>query len=84
MSDPLGHLHRVHHMWAFKDLEDRKASRELAWQEADWARTVSMTGTHICISQVEMSLLFTPGTLVKLVQMMDARIMTPLKASPMN
>ena len=29
-------LNRVVHIWAFKDMEDRRLSREKWWQDADW------------------------------------------------
>lgn len=38
-----GTLHRVHHIWAFKDLADRKVSREAAWVENGWSKTVART-----------------------------------------
>jgi hypothetical protein len=31
-----GPLNRVVHIWSFKDMEDRRSSREKWWQDADW------------------------------------------------
>jgi NIPSNAP len=31
-----GRLNRVVHIWAFKDLEDRRQSRERWWQDKEW------------------------------------------------
>lgn len=36
----LGPLHTVHHMWAYKNLEERKKTREAAWETDGWAQTV--------------------------------------------
>lgn len=39
----LGDLNTVHHMWAYSDLEERKITREQAWQVDGWPQTVSQT-----------------------------------------
>jgi len=39
----VGRLHLVHHMWQYPNLEERKETREKAWQIDGWAETVSKT-----------------------------------------
>ncbi|CAI2161990.1 5060_t:CDS:10 [Funneliformis geosporum] len=39
----LGALNFVHHMWQYPDLENRKITREQAWQVDGWAETVYKT-----------------------------------------
>ncbi|CAJ0758268.1 22331_t:CDS:2 [Entrophospora sp. SA101] len=39
----LGLLNRVHHMWQYPDLENRKITREKAWEVDGWAETVYKT-----------------------------------------
>ncbi|KAL7417723.1 hypothetical protein BDY24DRAFT_346949 [Mrakia frigida] len=39
----VGHLHTVHHLWAYSDMEDRKAIREKAWTLSGWSDTVKQT-----------------------------------------
>ncbi|KAJ1922346.1 hypothetical protein H4219_000208 [Mycoemilia scoparia] len=39
----LGDLNQVHHLWAHKDLQTRKETREKAWKEDGWAKTVYNT-----------------------------------------
>src|SRR5579872_849736 len=34
-----GSLNREIHIWAFKDMEDRRRSREKWWQDADWTES---------------------------------------------
>ncbi len=34
-----GLLSRVVHLWSFKDLEDRRQSRERWWQDKEWTET---------------------------------------------
>lgn len=60
----LGDLNYVHHMWHYPDLNDRKITRESAWQVDGWAQTVYNT--------------------VRLVENMNATILTPLTFSPLK
>ncbi|CAJ0748480.1 24100_t:CDS:10, partial [Entrophospora sp. SA101] len=39
----LGSLNCVHHMWQYPDLENRKITREKAWEVDGWAETVYKT-----------------------------------------
>jgi hypothetical protein len=39
----VGRLHEVHHMWQHKDLQDRKDTREKAWQVDGWSETIHKT-----------------------------------------
>ncbi|CAJ0837880.1 16224_t:CDS:10 [Entrophospora sp. SA101] len=39
----LGFLNCVHHMWQYPDLENRKITREKAWEVDGWAETVYKT-----------------------------------------
>lgn len=39
----VGRLHVVHHMWQYKDLNQRKLMREKAWSQQGWPETVVKT-----------------------------------------
>ncbi|XP_065904426.1 protein NipSnap homolog 1-like [Dysidea avara] len=39
----IGQIHQVHHMWAYKDLKDRKETRQLAWEQPGWDECVRQT-----------------------------------------
>ncbi|CED84297.1 NIPSNAP1 protein [Phaffia rhodozyma] len=39
----VGRLHVVHHMWQFKDMQERKEVREKAWAISGWSDTVTQT-----------------------------------------
>ncbi|RCI03955.1 hypothetical protein CU098_010617 [Rhizopus stolonifer] len=39
----LGELNTVYHMWTYPDLQDRKTTREDAWNTEGWAETVHKT-----------------------------------------
>ncbi|KAI8505224.1 Nipsnap [Branchiostoma belcheri] len=39
----IGPLYCVHHLWAYKDLQARKATRESAWRKPGWDQCVSYT-----------------------------------------
>ncbi|KDN53100.1 NIPSNAP-domain-containing protein [Tilletiaria anomala UBC 951] len=39
----VGHLHTVMHLWAYPSLEERKRTRDAAWQVETWNDTVSQT-----------------------------------------
>ncbi|KAF8324050.1 NIPSNAP-domain-containing protein [Clavulina sp. PMI_390] len=43
----VGRLHQVHHIWQHKSLEERKATRELAWKAAGWSDTVVKTSSMV-------------------------------------
>ena len=43
MFTQVGPLYYVHHIWAYKSLEDRKASREKMWNEPGWDECVAYT-----------------------------------------
>jgi hypothetical protein len=36
----VGPLHTVHHLWQYPDLEQRKLTREKAWEVSGWSETV--------------------------------------------
>jgi hypothetical protein len=37
----IGHLHTVQHIWRYDSLEQRKSTRDAAWQVATWNDTVT-------------------------------------------
>jgi len=39
----IGDLNVVHHLWAYKDLQNRKETRQAAWQTSGWDDTVYYT-----------------------------------------
>ncbi|ORZ34559.1 nipsnap family protein [Catenaria anguillulae PL171] len=39
----LGPLHCVHHLWYYKNLQERQMSRERAWESEAWAKAVKLT-----------------------------------------
>ncbi|CAB1348931.1 unnamed protein product [Coregonus sp. 'balchen'] len=39
----IGNLYMVHHLWAYKDLEAREATRNAAWQHEGWDEVVYYT-----------------------------------------
>ncbi|KAK8844555.1 hypothetical protein IAR55_006402 [Kwoniella newhampshirensis] len=39
----VGHLHEVHHIWQYPDMETRKHTREQAWSVGSWSDTVQET-----------------------------------------
>jgi len=39
----IGKLYQVHHLWAYNDLEHRKAEREKMWQDPGWDDCVAAT-----------------------------------------
>jgi len=39
----IGDLNVVHHLWAYEDLENRKSTRQAAWEKAGWDDTVYYT-----------------------------------------
>lgn len=43
MFTQVGPLYYVHHIWAYKDLADRKASREKMWNQPGWDECVAYT-----------------------------------------
>ncbi len=43
MFTQIGPLYHVHHIWAYKSLADRKASREKMWNKPGWDECVSYT-----------------------------------------
>lgn len=43
MFTQVGPLFHVHHIWAYKDLESRRISREEMWQKPGWDECVSYT-----------------------------------------
>lgn len=43
MFTQIGHLYTVHHIWACKNLNDRKASRENMWNKPGWDECVAYT-----------------------------------------
>jgi hypothetical protein len=43
MFTQVGPLYWVHHMWAYKNLQDRKEKRESAWSKPGWDECVSHT-----------------------------------------
>lgn len=43
MFSQVGPLYYVHHIWAYKDLADRKASREKMWGKPGWDECVAYT-----------------------------------------
>ncbi|GAA5961467.1 hypothetical protein JCM8115_003459 [Rhodotorula mucilaginosa] len=45
----IGHLHQVHHMWQYDDLEARKARRAQSWEKEQWSSTVARTA-KLCSS----------------------------------
>ncbi|GAA5975404.1 hypothetical protein JCM10908_005151 [Rhodotorula pacifica] len=45
----IGHLHQVHHMWQYDDLEARKARRAQSWEKEQWSSTVARTA-KLCAS----------------------------------
>lgn len=40
----IGNLHQCHHLWAYKDLQSRKETRDAAWQRPGWDENVRYTG----------------------------------------
>lgn len=40
----IGEMHQVHHLWAYKDLEDRNEVRQAAWEFPGWDECVMKTG----------------------------------------
>jgi len=40
----LGQLHKVYHIWCYKDYQDRSECRKLTWQQEDWSEIVTETG----------------------------------------
>ena len=43
MFTQIGPLYYVHHLWAYKSLADRKASREKMWDKPGWDECVAYT-----------------------------------------
>jgi hypothetical protein len=43
MFSQIGQLFKVYHIWAYKDLTDRKESREKMWAKPGWDECVSYT-----------------------------------------
>ena len=43
MFTQIGPLYYVHHIWAYKNLADRKASREKMWDKPGWDECVAYT-----------------------------------------
>jgi hypothetical protein len=43
MFTQVGNLYHVYHLWAYKDLNDRKGSREKMWNKPGWDECVSRT-----------------------------------------
>lgn len=43
MFTQVGPLFKVHHIWAYKSLEDRKEAREKMWEKPGWDECVSYT-----------------------------------------
>lgn len=39
----IGKIHQVHHLWAYKDLKDRKETRQAAWEQPGWDECVRRT-----------------------------------------
>nr|CAH8854533.1 unnamed protein product [Trichobilharzia regenti] len=39
----IGDMHVVHHLWAYRDLEARKKSRDEIWQDPSWGKCVMNT-----------------------------------------
>lgn len=43
MFTQVGPLYYVHHIWAYKNFEDRKTAREKMWNKPGWDECVSNT-----------------------------------------
>lgn len=43
----IGDLYMCHHLWAYKDLQSRKDTREAAWSRPGWDENVRYTGKSI-------------------------------------
>jgi len=43
MFTQVGPLYYVHHIWAYKNLADRKSSREKMWNKPGWDECVAYT-----------------------------------------
>jgi hypothetical protein len=46
-----GLLNRVVHVWSFKDMEDRRRSREKWWQDTDWIEGYLPLALPLVLSQ---------------------------------
>jgi hypothetical protein len=74
-------------MWHYSDLQSRKEMREQAWKEEAWAQTVYHTGNdnaRTFVSSKCMLVWAYTGCVVKLIDSMEARILTPMPFSPMK
>ncbi|VDQ09417.1 unnamed protein product [Trichobilharzia regenti] len=47
MFSHIGDMHVVHHLWAYRDLEARKKSRDEIWQDPSWGKCVMNTGKKV-------------------------------------
>lgn len=47
----IGQLHTVQHIWRYDSLEQRKATRDAAWQVETWNDTVTKVGNEIMTSK---------------------------------
>lgn len=53
----IGNLHQCHHLWAYRDLQSRKETRDSAWQRPGWDENVRYTGESALIQHSTISVI---------------------------